>query len=47
MRKPILLYQTSANNIRVKITYIEEVFCLKQKAIVSLFGLESDTITII
>jgi hypothetical protein len=45
MQKPILLYQTSENNISVEVTYIDESFWLTQKAIAELFGVESNTVT--
>ena len=45
MQKPILLYQTSDKNINVEVTYIDESFWLTQKAIASLFGVESHTVT--
>ena len=45
MQKPILLYQTSDSNINVEVTYIDESFWLTQKAIATLFGIESHTVT--
>lgn len=45
MQAPILLYQTSATNINVEVTFLDENFWLSQKAMAQLFGVESHTIT--
>ena len=43
MQAPILLYQTSATNINVEVTFLDENFWLSQKAMAQLFGIEIST----
>ncbi|MWB93205.1 cell filamentation protein Fic [Flavobacterium sp. GA093] len=44
MQAPILLYQTSENNIEVEVTFLDENFWLSQKAMALLFDVDTRTI---